>query len=53
MAESVITYPNSRLDLAFMLKRLHFNVNNSLNELLDVLGLDEDKKDSVSCLFRF
>ena len=52
MAESEITYPKSRLDLAFMLKRLHFNVNDSINELLDILGLDEDKKASVSCLFR-
>ena len=44
MAESEIAYRKSRLDLAFMLKRLHFNVNDSINELLDILGLDEDKK---------
>ena len=52
MTESEIAYPKSRLDLAFMLERLHFNVNDSINELLDILGLDEDKKASVSCLFR-
>ena len=52
MAGSDNSYPKSRVDLAFKLKRIHFNVNDSVNELLVVLELDEEKKDSISCLFR-
>ena len=52
MAERGIFIPRTRLDLVYIFKRRTFNVSDSTDELMRVLGLDEEEKFSISSQFR-
>ena len=48
MATREIFIPRTRLDLALLLKRHNFNVSDSTDDIMKILGLDEDKRDLIS-----
>ena len=52
MATREIFIPRTRLDLVLFLKRHNFNVSDSTDDIMKILGLDEDKRDLISSQYR-